>query len=192
MIGFQKKFSPLEQTLTASSKKYSWSGTWIKWQRGVVVRRSFQYQRHNGTDDERHEHVINRHSDVIWVIQGRYSDIACLPNHKIPNNCNDPWYVKACKHDRKKKIRFVSASALVQCLDDNKVRSLYQKLDSDSRQKAKGDKSLRSNLANIYQLVWIVFFLVQRTMNFCFILFALTPSPDHYRSLRKRFGLHTA
>lgn len=103
MIGFQKKFSPLEQTLTASSKKYSWSGTWIKWQRGVVVRRSFQYQRHNGTDDERHEHVINRHSDVIWVIQGRYSDIACLPNHKIPNNCNDPWYVKACKHDRKKK-----------------------------------------------------------------------------------------
>ena len=85
---------------------------------------------------------------------------------KIPNKQQQPL---VCKHDRKKKKkRFVSASALVQCLDDNKVRSLYQKLDSDFRQKAKGDKSLRSNLANIYQLVWIVFFLVQRTMNFLF------------------------
>ena len=50
---------------------------------------------------------------------------------------------------------------------EERLRSVYQKLDSDFKQQAKGDKSLCSNLAYIYELVWIVFF-VQGTMNFLF------------------------
>ena len=42
---------------------------------------------------------------------------------------------------------------------EERLRSVYQKLDSDFKQQAKGDKSLCSNLAYIYELVWIVFFL---------------------------------
>ena len=41
---------------------------------------------------------------------------------------------------------------------EERLRSVYQKLDSDFKQQAKGDKSLCSNLAYIYELVWIVFF----------------------------------
>ena len=51
---------------------------------------------------------------------------------------------------------------------EERLRSVYQKLDSDFKQQAKGDKSLCSNLAYIYELVWIVFFFVQGTMNFLF------------------------
>ena len=35
---------------------------------------------------------------------------------KIPNSSSNPWYVNT---NKKKIIRFVSTSALVQCLDDN-------------------------------------------------------------------------
>ena len=41
---------------------------------------------------------------------------------------------------------------------EERLRSVYQKLDSDFKQQANGDKSLCSNLAYIYELVWIVFF----------------------------------
>ena len=51
-----------------------------------------------------------------------------------------------------------------------------------------GDESLCSNLAYIYELVWIIFFWFSLRWSFCLILFALTPSPDHYRGLRKRFS----
>ena len=62
----------------------------------------------------------------------RMADILMyFPKPKNPKQQQRPLI---CKHDRKKRIRFVSSSALVQCLDDNKVRSLYQKLDSDFRQ----------------------------------------------------------
>ena len=36
---------------------------------------------------------------------------------------------------------------------EERLRSVYQKLDNDFRQQAKGDKSLCSNLAYIYELV---------------------------------------
>ena len=75
---------------------------------------------------------------------------------------------------------------------EERLRSVYQKLDSDFKQQAKGDKSLCSNLAYIYELVWIVFFFVQGTMNF---LFHTLPSNSFTWSLQRsmeRFGLLTA
>ena len=72
---------------------------------------------------------------------------------------------------------------------EERLRSVYQKLDSDFKQQAKGDKSLCSNLAYIYELVWIVFFFVQGTMNF---LFHFLPSNSFTWLLPRfmeRFGL---
>ena len=77
---------------------------------------------------------------------------------------------------------------------EERLRSGYQKLDSDFRQKAKGEKSLCSNLAYIYELVWTVFFFVQRTTNFLFYAIRSNsftwPLPRFMEKVRFTYCIH--
>ena len=78
-----------------------------------------------------------------------------------------------------KSLRMVWLDPVVKDLQDadnteflvleERLRSVYYKLDCDFRQQAAGSKSLCSNLAYIYELVWTVFLLnsYQNNTRFC-------------------------
>ena len=108
------KFSPLEQTPTASSKKYSWSGIWIKWHRRrcstQILPMSTAPMMDNTNTLETYVPMYFE-SFRVGIVTLRVSQAK-----KIPNSSSNPWYVNT---NKKKIIRFVSTSALVQCLDDN-------------------------------------------------------------------------
>ena len=84
---------------------------------GFIIHGFVKRQHDNETNYGQHENVVNRHSDVLGVVQGRNVNFTCLPGKKKAKEQLQSFVSKQYHQE----VRLVSTATLIQRGNDKHI-----------------------------------------------------------------------